>query len=85
MTDSPDSPREWSLDHPSLASKAAHEGSAVIRMHRAGHRSQAILDLFRMRGTQLIKQLEVDARLEQIAASDGRPIHDGLMPKEETS
>ena len=78
--------KEWNLDHPSMQSPAAHEPCAVLRMHNSGVRSQAILDMLRLRGTQLIKQIELSKVELADAASKGRPIHDALIeiPKEKS-
>lgn len=61
---------------------APHEPSAILRMHNAGHKSQAILELFHLRGTELIRRMQEAQGEANVAKSIGRPIHEALIPKE---
>lgn len=72
---------ELSPDDPILLKlgTAPHEPSAILRMHNAGHRSQAILEQFRLRGTQLIKQIETARQEAAEAERSGRPIHSEVV------
>lgn len=76
---------EWTTEDPILKSPhGPHEPCAVMRMHRSGVSSQKILDVLKLRGTQLIKQIE-ESNLEVAAAErSGRPIHDVVIPKEKS-
>lgn len=76
---------EWSTDDQDLSSNdAPHEPRAVMRLHLAGHRKQTILEEFRIKGTQLMKQLEKSKVEIDEATAKGRPIHDALIPKEKS-
>lgn len=75
---------DWTTEDPALKAKAPYEPSAVYRLHKAGHPSQAILETFRMRGSRLIKEYERSQLEAQIAEDMGLPIHLALIPKEKT-
>ena len=74
---------EWNPDDPALKGLAPHEPSGVLRWHKARVPSRDIMKMLRLRGTQLIKQLEVAKEQERKAEQVGMPIHSPLMPKEE--
>lgn len=74
---------EWSTADPALLSDTApHELSAVMRWHRAKVPSKQIMELLRLRGTQLIAALEKAKKDESAAVGRGLDIHQELMPKE---
>ena len=75
---------EWDLDHPSMKSTSAHEPPAVLRMLNSGFDKQTILRTIKVRGLQLLQQIEESKVVLDEAASKGRPIHDALIPKEKT-
>lgn len=76
---------EWNPDDPTLKGLAPHEPSAVLRWHKAHVPSKKIMRMLRLRGTQLIKQIEIATEKEREAERIGRPVHNALMPKEAQS
>ena len=77
--------KDWDPDDPVLNGIGAHEPPGVLRWHRANVPSKQLMELLRLRGSQLIKALEEATQVERKAVMNGRPIHDALIPKEETS
>lgn len=75
---------DWNPDDPTLAKTAPHELCGVMRMHRNGIASKEIMSMLRLRGTQLIKTLEVATEAENKAKESRRPIHDALITKEDS-
>jgi hypothetical protein len=74
---------DWNPNDPVLTSpRAAHETAAVMRWHRAHVPSKEIMQLLRLRGTQLVKKLEQAWVEEQKASAKGLDIHDALIHKE---
>lgn len=67
---------------PELEKPGPFEPSAVMRMHRAGVQRQNILNILKLRGTQLLKQLETSKIEEADALKNGRPIHNALIEEE---
>ena len=61
---------------------APFEGSAVLRMRQHGWRSQKIMDTLRVRGSQLVKNLEVSNDAQSRAQQDGRDVHNALISEE---
>lgn len=80
MTDTDD----WNPDDPALKARAPHEVAGVLRWHKAKVPSQEIMKLLHMRGTQLIKQIELAMHIENNAQALGIPIHAPLIPKEKS-
>lgn len=75
--------KELSPDDPILQAKnAPFEMSAVLRMHRGGVNSQEIMRRFKLRGTQLIKQIENGTADYVEAVAAGRDIHQAYVSNE---
>ncbi|QJD52536.1 hypothetical protein PBI_AN9_74 [Mycobacterium phage AN9] len=78
----PDNPREWDPNDPKLKSPyAPHETAAVLRMNRAGFKGAHTMKLLRLRGTQLMNQIQRAMDVEQAAHRARRPIHDARVVK----
>lgn len=76
--------KELRADDPLLtAGNAPFEGSAILRMHRGGIKSQEIMRQFKLRGTQLIKQIETGTFEMHGAANAGRPVHEAYITEDE--
>jgi hypothetical protein len=75
---------EWNPDDPVLTAPAPHEVAGILRWHKAKVPSQQIMSLLSLRGTQLIKQIELAMHVENTAQAKGIPIHDALIPKEKS-
>ena len=77
--------KDWNTQDPSLQSDAApHELCGVLRMHRNGMPSKKIMSMLSLRGTKLIKTIEVATEAEKQAVKEKRPIHNELIPKEKS-
>lgn len=66
-------------DDPILKGRAPHELAGVLRWHRAKVPSRQIMELLHLRGTQLIKSIELAHNQEAIAIALGIPVHDELI------
>lgn len=77
---SPENPRNWDPNYPSLRSPAApHETAAVLRCVRAGNTGQRLFQIFKgiYRGSQLEKAVQLALDQETNARTAGLPIHNG--------
>lgn len=74
---------EWNPDDPVLKGLAPHEPSGILRWHKAKVPSRQIMKMLRLRGTELVKHIEVAAEQERRAEQVGTPIHSPLMPGED--
>jgi hypothetical protein len=72
----------WNPDDPALKAAAPHEVAGILRWHKAKVPSQEIMKLLHIRGTQLIKQIELAMHVENTAHEKGIPVHDALITKE---
>ena len=80
----PDNPRDWDPNAKDLRSrKAPHETGGVLRMHRNGLKGAEILKkLPKMRGTQLMSEMQDALDAETDAKEAGVPIHDAIYTPE---
>lgn len=74
---------DWNPDDPVLNGRAPHELAGILRWHRAKVPSRQIMSMLKLRGTQLIKSIEVATAQERLALQVGVPVHDERMPKDE--
>jgi hypothetical protein len=74
---------DWNPDDPVLKGLAPHEPSGILRWHKARVPSHQIMKLLRLRGTQLVKHIEVASEQTRKAEQVGMPIHSPLMPPED--
>lgn len=75
----PDNPRAWSTDHPSLKRRGPYEPTAIVRAQQLGHRGQELMKLLKLRGSQLMQQLEQGLEEYRGAEAQRRKIHDAYM------
>jgi hypothetical protein len=73
---------DWNPNDPALTARAPHEVAGILRWHKAKVPSQEIMKLLHLRGTQLIKQIELAMHGENTAHEQGIPVHDALITKE---
>ncbi|AAC18509.1 hypothetical protein SEA_LAKES_74 [Mycobacterium phage Lakes] len=75
--------KDWDPNDPKLKSPyAPHETAAVLRMHRVGFKGAHTMKLLKLRGTQLMNQIQRAMDAEQAAHRAGRPIHDAGVVKQ---
>lgn len=60
---------------------APHETAAVLRLNRAGYSGPHMMQIMRVRATQLMAALQKAMDLEQDAYRRGLPIHDSLIER----
>lgn len=73
----PDNPRDWDPNHPMLRSpRAPHETAGVLRAQRAGYTGKELMNMFRLRGTALMRSLQNAMDAESQAYAVQLPIHD---------
>jgi hypothetical protein len=70
---------EWDPNDPVLSARAPHEVAGILRWHQAKVPSQKIMELLKMRGTQLIKDMEVAKSKADTARALSIPVHDALI------
>jgi hypothetical protein len=75
----PDNPRAWNPDDPALKRRGPYEPPAVIRMHHAGWPGKAMMDFLKLRGTKLMRALEMGLAEENGAYAQGRKIHSPVI------
>lgn len=73
---------DWDLGDKSMQTKAPFEGSAAYRMHVNGMPSRDIMKTLKLRGTQFIKELELQQHSEQSRREAGCAVHDGFITNE---
>jgi hypothetical protein len=78
----PTNPREWDPNHQLLKSpQAPHETAGFLRMHRAGYKGADIMKMFKLRGTQMQRQMQKALDDETQASDRRRDIHDALIKR----
>jgi hypothetical protein len=73
---------DWNPDDPVLTARAPHEVAGILRWHQAKVPSKEIMGLLRLRGTQLIKQLESAQEKANTARALSIPVHEALIFEE---
>ncbi|AHG23856.1 hypothetical protein CH25_gp30 [Mycobacterium phage EagleEye] len=75
---SPENPRDWDPNHPSLRSPIApHETGGLLRIRRSGATAKDMLKLFKIGPQALANSFNKAMANENDAAHAGRDIYDG--------
>jgi hypothetical protein len=73
---------DWNPNDPILKSALApHETAGTLRIHRTNMPGPKIMELLKLKGTELMRSLQKAMTDEGQAARKGIPIHDARVPR----